>query len=311
MNQAAIHPLPHTAMKFILALPLAFALTSAAFAQDTPHVEAREQPAKNQPVSKATPHLAHAMTDMTADGMTGDAMPPQSTIDPEDAEYEPYTPMSFDVGPYGLLLVDQLEYRQHEGDDLLRWDAEGWYGGDVNRFWFKTEGEHTAQGPSAGGAEIHGYYGRLIAPFWDAQVGLRYDQQWEPGSASSRAFAAIGLQGFAPYRFDVAPALFISEDGDLSARLTATRDYRFTQRLIAQGRFETEIAAQDVPKFGVGEGVNYLELGFRLRYEIRREFAPYIGVNWERKLGGTETMARQSGEDPNVLSFVAGVRIWF
>jgi copper resistance protein B len=312
MKQPAINSfLPYTAMKFILTLPLAFALTSAAFAQDTTPVEAREQPADNQPVAKAAPHSGHAMTDMTGGGMTGHAMPPQPTIDPEDAEYEPYTPMSFDVGPYWLLLVDQLEYRMHKGDDLLRWDAEGWYGGDFNRFWFKTEGEQTAQGPSAGSAEIHGYYSRLIAPFWDAQIGLRHDQIWTPGGDSSRTFVAIGLQGFAPYRFDVTPALFISEDGDLSARLTATRDYRISQRLIAQARFETEIAAQDVPKFGVGNGFNYVELGLRLRYEIRREFAPYIGVNWERKLGETETMARQSGEDPNVVSLVAGVRIWF
>lgn len=311
MNQAVIHPLPHTAMKFILALPLAFALTSAAFAQDTTPVGEHEQPANNQALTKAAPQANHSMMNTTGAGMTGHAMPPQPTINPEDAEYEPYTPMSFDVGPYGLLLVDQLEYRMHKGDDLLRWDADGWYGGDLNRFWFRTEGEQTAQGPSVGSAEIHGYYSRLIAPFWDAQVGLRYDQLWEPGSDSSRAFAAIGLQGFAPYRFDVAPALFISEDGDLSARLTAIKEYRLTQRLIAQGRFETEIAAQDVHKFGVGEGFNHVELGFRLRYEIRREFAPYIGVNWERKLGETETMARQSGEDPNVVSFVAGVRIWF
>lgn len=311
MNQAAIHSFPHTAMKFISALPLAFALSSAVFAKETTPVEAHGQPANDRSPTETAPHSGHAMTDMTSGGMTGHAMPPQPTIDPEDAEYEPYSPMSFDVGPYGLLLVDQLEYRMQRGDDLLRWDSEGWYGGDFNRFWFKTEGEQTVQGPSAGSTEIHGYYSRLIAPFWDAQIGLRHDQNWAPGSDSSRTFAAIGLQGLAPYRFEVTPALFISEDGNLSARLTATKEYRLTQRLIAQGRFETEIAAQDVPKFGIGDGFNYVELGLRLRYEIRREFAPYIGVNWERKIGETASLARQGGEDPDVLLFVAGVRIWF
>lgn len=311
MNQPVIDSFSHSAMKLILTLPFAIALISSALAQDTTPGESHKHPANNQPPAKADPHAGHSMTNTTGGGMTGHAMPPQPTIDPKDAEYEPYNLMSMGAGPFGMLLFDQLEYRLNDKDDLFRWDAEGWYGGDFNRFWFKTEGEQTVQGPSTGRAEIHGYYGRLIAPFWDAQVGIRYDQLWEPGSDPSRFFGAIGLEGFAPYRFEVTPTLFISEDGDVSARLTATKEYRITQRLIAQGRIETEIAAQDVPKFGVGDGFNYVELGLRLRYEIRREFAPYIGVNWERKLGDTETMARHSGEDPNVLSFVAGLRIWF
>jgi copper resistance protein B len=311
MNQLAINIFTNTTMKLNLILPLALSLTGVAFAQDTTPVAAHENSTTNKVAAEADPHAGHSAMNMPGQTKPEHGMMSQPTINPDEAEYEPYKPMSFDVGPFGLLLVDQLEYRLNDGDDLFRWDAEGWYGGDINRFWFKTEGEQALQGPSAGRAEIHGYYGRLIAPFWDAQIGVRYDQLWEPGSDPSRFFGAIGLQGFAPYRFEVTPALFISEDGDVSARLTATKDYRITQRLVAQGRFETEIAAQDVPKFGVGDGFNYVELGLRLRYEIRREFAPYIGVNWERKLGETETMARQSGEDPNVLSFVAGLRIWF
>ena len=235
----------------------------------------------------------------------------QPSITPEEADYYSYQMTSMGVGPFGLLLIDQLEYRVHEGADLLVWDSEGWYGKDFNRFWFRSEGEQSLQGASSGAAEIHGYYSRLVAPFWDAQIGLRFDQEWEPYSDPSRVFGGIGLQGMAPYRFEVTPALFISDQGDFSSRLTATREYRFTQRLVGQGRFETEISAQEVPKFGVGEGFNYVELGLRLRYEIRREFAQYVGINCESKLSRTRAIARRSGADPSVLSFVAGVRFWF
>ena len=298
-------------MKSILTFPFALALTTAALAQEHPTSEPPQHSQINGAPSAVDPHAGHSKMKKSGGELPGDGMMPQPTIDPKSAEYESYSLKSFDVGPFGLLLVDQLEYRLQDGDDEFRWDSEGWYGGDLNRFWFKTEGEQTVQGPGAGRAEFHGYYGRLIATFWDAQIGVRYDQLWEPGSNPSRFFGAIGVQGFAPYRFEVTPALFVSEDGDFSARLTATKDFRITQRLIAQGRFETEIAAQDVPKFGVGDGFNYVELGLRLRYEIRREFAPYIGVNWERKVGETASLARQDGEDPNVLSFVTGIRVWF
>ncbi len=235
----------------------------------------------------------------------------QPSIDPEEAEYLPYKMKSMGVGSFGLLLFDQLEYRMNDGSDLLRWDVEGWYGGNVNRFWFKTEGEQSLEGGASGDAEIHGYYSRMIAPFWDAQAGLRYDPMWESGNVSSRYFAALGLQGFAPYSYELTPAVFISEEGDVSARLTASKDFLLTQRLIAQARVETEIAAQAVPEFGVGSGFNYVELGLRLRYEIRRELAPYIGVNWERKLGQSSSMARREGEDVDLFSVVAGLRLWF
>lgn len=300
-------------MDSILNVPFALTwvlLASTAFAQDATN-EGDHHSSTNQTPAVANPHAEHSQMKMSGDETARDGMMMQPTIDPKDAEYEPYGLKTMGAGPFGFLLVDQLEYRLHEGHDQFRWDSEGWYGGDFNRFWFKTEGEQNVQGPSAGRAEIHGYYSRLIAPFWDAQVGLRYDQLWEPGSNPSRLFGAIGVQGLAPYRFEVTPALFVSEDGDVSARLTATKDCRITQRLIAQSYFETEVAAQDAPEFGVGTGFNYVELGFRVRYEIRREFAPYVGVQWERKLGQTASMARSSGEDPSVLFFVAGLRIWF
>lgn len=235
----------------------------------------------------------------------------QPSIDPADADYFPYEMGPMRPDAFWSIVADQMEIRASDGPDLFRWDIEGWYGGDFNRLRLRSEGETGLQGGNSGTAEIHGYYSRLFAPFWEYQIGARADIDWKPGDRESRAYASIGIEGFAPYRFELTGNLFVSDAGDLSARLTATRDLRITQRLIAQGRFETEIAAQDTPSAGIGTGFNYVELGLRFRYEIRREFAPYAGVNWERKLGQSGNLARQLGEDPDVLSFVAGIRIWY
>lgn len=212
---------------------------------------------------------------------------------------------------YSLLIFDQLEYRGNEGSDTFTWDAQGWIGGDYNKFWFKTEGDQELNSDRGGEAEVQLLYSRLVSSFWDFQVGLRYDQLYGPGSDLSRFFTVLGFEGLAPYWFDVEPSLFVSEEGDVSARLTGTYDLLLTQQLIAQPRFEFNVAAQEVEEFGIGAGANDIELGLRLRYEIWREFAPYIGVSWLRQLGDTADIARREGEAVDNLAFVVGVRFWF
>ena len=209
------------------------------------------------------------------------------------------------------VIADQLEYRANEGVNTFRWDVQGWLGTDYNKLWVKTEGEQRLSRDHGGDAEVQALYSRLISPFWDFQVGVRYDKVYGAGPDPSRAFAVIGVQGLAPYLFELEPALFVSEDGDVSARITGTYDLLVTQRLVAQPRFETNIAAQEVKKFEVGSGINDVSLGLRLRYEIKREFAPYIGVSWQRKLGNTADLARAEGTGIDNLSFVAGVQLWF
>ena len=211
---------------------------------------------------------------------------------------------------FWFLLFDQLEYRGQEGTDLLRWDSEGWLGTDYNRFWLKTEGERIST-ESSGDLEVQLLYSRLITPFWEFQTGLRYARIYGPGPDRSRFFAVIGIQGLAPYWFELQPALFISDDGDVSTRLTATYDLLFTQRIVLQPRFEFNVAVQEVEKFGVGSGFNDLSLGFRLRYEIKREFAPYFGISWLRKLGKTADISRQEGETVDDFNIVGGLRLWF
>lgn len=206
-----------------------------------------------------------------------------------------------------LVLADRLEYQTNEGDDLLLWDAQGWIGGDYNKLWVKTEGEYLFGSDRFEEAETQALYSRAIARYWDVQAGVRHDFKPDP----SRTYGVIGLQGLAPYWFEVDSALFVSDEGDVTARIEAEYDLLFTQRLILQPRAELNFAFQDVDELGIGSGLSTAELGLRLRYEIRREIAPYIGVSWTRSVGDTADFARTEGEDPGKVSFVAGIRLWF
>lgn len=212
---------------------------------------------------------------------------------------------------HSYLLFDNLEYRRVEGKNALRWDILGWQGGDYERTWFKSEGLQSAARGAGGEADAQLLRGKLISPYFDLQYGLRVAGRWGEGPGRLRAYGVIGLQGLAPYRFDIEPALFISQQGKISGRFTGTYDVLLSQKLILQPRFETEVALQDDKAFGVGSGLNNTEFGLRLRYEIRREFAPYVGVTWLRRYGGAATLVRREGGDPSQFLGVTGVRMWF
>lgn len=214
----------------------------------------------------------------------------------------------------GYLLIDQLEhtttrYTGGKGsEDALRFNTAGWVGGDYNRLWVYTEGTKPYNGKLED-VDIQLLYGRLIAPFWDLQAGVRYAKP-RPG-APARGYAVIGIQGLAPYRFGVQAAAFVSERGDVSARAELEYELLLTQRWILQPRFSTSVAFQEVKELGIGRGVNDVELGLRLRYEITREFAPYVGAAWQTQYGGSAQFARERGEDPGGWRLVAGIRAWF
>lgn len=205
---------------------------------------------------------------------------------------------------------DQLEYARIDGENVLRWELTGWSGGDYNRLWLKSEGDMDLAERNGEG-EVQVLYSRLVASFWEAQVGMRFDVARSGDKTESRTLLAIGLDGLAPYWFEVEPAIFISHKGDLSARLSATYDMRVTQRLIAQPRVEVNAALQKVAEFGVAEGINDLAVDLRLQYEFKREFAPYIGFSWTRKLGKAADMARFSKTDVESGVLVAGIRLWW
>lgn len=212
-------------------------------------------------------------------------------------------------------LVDVLEYRPKtggsQGNDDYRWDVEGWYGGDYNRLWFKSEGQRGTAFKADYDADFQLLYGRFVRKYYDFQVGGRLETQSFRGRNVTRGLGVIGIEGLVPYNYEFESALFIDQNGAVSARLSLTKDLLLTQRLILQTRFETNAAVQRVEKFTTGSGLNNLELGFRLRYEIRREFAPYLGVSLDRSFGDTATLVRQDGGDPSQIRFVAGLRAWF
>ena len=200
---------------------------------------------------------------------------------------------------------DRLEFRAREGGDGYLWDVQGYYGGDIDKFWFKSEGEGSF-GESIEGAEVQALWSRAIAPFFDFQAGVRQDL-----TGPERTHAVIGIQGLAPYQFEVDAAVFVSTKGDVTARIEAELDQRITQRLILQPRAELALSAQDISELGIGAGLDRIEAGLRLRYEFAREFAPYVGVSQEWRIGGSADFARAVGEDPSVTNYVVGVRFWF
>lgn len=211
-------------------------------------------------------------------------------------------------GTSSLVLLDQLEFVPQAAGRPVSLDAAGWYGGAYNRLWFRAEGEQlTTEMVGEGEAQL--FYGRLITPYWDALAGVRVDQRWG-GESGTRAHLAVGLTGLAPLRFEFSPTLFLSHQGDFSARLEAEYQVLITQRLVAAPEIELNAALQEAEEWGVGRGLNDIELGLRLRYEIAPEVAPYVGVAWLRRFGGAADLAIAEGEDASEALFVVGVRLW-
>jgi copper resistance protein B len=205
-----------------------------------------------------------------------------------------------------VVILDRLEATFGEGADGYVWDAQGWYGGDINRFWWKSEGEGAINGELESG-EIEALYSRAFTPYFDFQAGVR--QRYTP--EADRTDLVVGVQGLAPYWFEVDVAAFLSNEGEFSARAEAEYDLRLTQRLILQPRAEIDFSAEDVPELATGSGLTNAELGVRLRYEIRREFAPYVGIEWSSSFGDTRDYVEARGEDAEDTRLVLGIRAWF
>ncbi|KTT74414.1 copper resistance protein B [Sphingomonas endophytica] len=203
-------------------------------------------------------------------------------------------------------LLNLGEYQVRDGRDGYRWDGDLWIGGDIDRLTIKTEGEGSA-GRGVDDAEVQALYSRALDPYWNLQAGVRYDITPRP----ARGYATIGVEGLAPYWFDVEAALFLSTRGELLARAVGWYDQRVTQFVVLQPRVEANAAAQAMRDTGTGAGLTDIELGVRLRYDRRREFAPYVGLSWERRVGATARLARARGDEVGGLAAVAGIRAWF
>lgn len=209
-----------------------------------------------------------------------------------------------DNAPRTMLMVDQLEWREVQDADVLAWDAQGWFGNDRNKAWWKSEGEYF---DDAYAARHELLWDRIASRWWSVQVGVRHDVSEGP----SRTWAAIGVQGLAPYWFEVEATVYVGEQGRTAARISIENELLLMQRLILQPALELEGYGKADPANRIGSGFSSVGVGLRLRYEIRRELAPYLGVQWERKLGDTGDLAEATGRDPNDTMVVAGVRVWF
>jgi copper resistance protein B len=206
---------------------------------------------------------------------------------------------------FASLLVDRLEYAQGRSNASMAYDVQAWFGRDYDRAVLKAEGE--VDGGRIEDARTELLWGHAVASFWDLQLGLRYDS----GDGPDRSWLAFGVQGLAPYWFEVDAAAYIGENGRSALRIESEYELLLTQKLILQPRIEANFYGKSDPAREIGNGLSTASMGLRLRYEIKREFAPYVGVQWVRKFGTTADFARAEDKPTRDTQWVAGLRIWF
>ncbi len=210
-----------------------------------------------------------------------------------------------DRATFGMFALDRLEHVAGDGNSATAWSAQGWLGGDFDKFWLRSEGVRQNGAFEHADAEL--LWSHAIAPFWDSQLGVRRDF----GRGPDRTWAAFGVQGLAPYWFELAATAYVGEQGRTALRFEAEYEALLTQRWVLQPRFELNAYGKDDPALHIGSGLSDAAFGLRLRYEIRREFAPYVGVEWSRRFGRSADFARADGGDASEMQWVAGVRVWF
>lgn len=232
-------------------------------------------------------------------------VPPVTQADREAAFPAVHTHHRHGTSVHSYWLLDRLELSDAEDGTALGWEANAWVGGDIQRLWLRSEGESVDGRIEHSDVEV--LYGRGVRAWWDVLAGVRHDI----GQGPSRTWAAIGVQGLAPYKFEVAATAYLAQGGRTALRAEAEYDTLLTNRLILQWRAEANAHGKDDPLAGIGAGLSTLEAGARLRYEITRQFAPYIGIEHGRAFGNTADLRRDAGHDAADTRLVAGVRVWF
>lgn len=289
--------------------------------QDMPGMQraaSPDMPAQAPPMqhADAPPHDMSSMHDMApmSDMKMGPMQGGQAPADARSPDWSDGVPASSmhgmamkdmdDTAPIGMLLLDRLESFAGQGGHGQSWEAEAWYGNDSDKLWFRSEGEREGNRPRDGDAEL--FWSHAVATFWDTQLGVRRDI----GEGPKRNWAAFGVQGLAPYWFELEATAYAGEGGRTAARVRAEYELLFTQRLILQPEIEVNAYGKDDVQRQLRSGVSSVEGGLRLRYEIRRTIAPYVGVSWEHLTGGTADLARNDGRRITDRRWVAGIRIW-
>ena len=251
----------------------------------------------------------NGMQNMDMSSMQGGKAPPDARS-PDYSDGYRYSDMPGmdmpDHAKEGMLLLDQFEYaHDNHGNNAVFLDGEFWYGEDLDKLWLKAEGEY-AKGKLED-LRTEALWNHAIGTYWGTQLGAREDF----GEGPNRTWAAFGVQGLAPFWFDTEATLYLGQNGRTAARFQFEYEELITQRLVLQPKFEVNLYGKDDPQRGIGSGLSDTELGVRLRYEFKREFAPYIGVVWRQRYGRTADFYRARGQRANDLQFVAGIHLWF
>jgi len=231
-------------------------------------------------------------------------IPPVTDADRQAAFPDVTVRPVMDDAIHSFVLLDRVEWQHTSGADGPSWDAKGWVGGDRNRFWFRAEGE--GDHGRVGEAEVHALYARAITRWWDLVAGIRQDLR--PGSAQT--WAAVGIQGVAPEWFDVEATVYVGASGRTQFRFETEYELLVTNRLKLQPLVEVNAYGKADASRGIGAGLGTTEVGLRLRYEVRREFAPYVGVTWNRRYFGTADFATAAGESAGGARLTVGLRAW-
>ncbi len=291
-------------IRHALATALLCLAAGAAFAQD--HSQHQQHAMQQSPPAAADEHAQHREQE-TNEGDSADYRSPALTDADRVAAFPNLSghDMSghMDDDPFvWMAMADRFEWQD---GDALAWDAKAWFGHDSGRLWLRSEGER--ERGHATEASIEALWGKPLTPWWDVLAGVRYDS----GEGDSQEWLALGVQGMAPYKFEVQATAYLGEDGRTALQAEAEYDLLLTNRLILQPRIEAVAHGRSDVMRGIGAGLGETEAGLRLRYEIRREFAPYLGIERTYRFGKTADFARAAGEPVHETRWVFGIRAWF
>jgi copper resistance protein B len=278
---------------------------SAGAAEDHSHHErADSQPHRHD--APAGVHDTHAMHDEPTESERAHVPPdpPTFVLGAMSMERMNELMQMDDDASFWMVKLDELEAVRRDGDTGIGWEFDAWLGNDYDKAWLKFDGERF-DGRTQSRVEL--VWDRIVDPWWSLQAGVRHDELRGP----SRTWAMLGMRGHAPYDIEVEASLYVAESGRTALRVEAETDWLLTQRLVLQPSVELSAYGKGDVDNGIRSGVSQVEIGLRLRYEIVREFAPYLGVQWEGKTGATADLARTLGDDPHEFSVVAGIRVWF
>ena len=253
---------------------------------------------------------AQAGSVMEMDSMQGGSPPPDARDPHAYSDGVGFTrgdarPRLADEHSFRSILIDNLEVSRVDGETVVPYDLEAWFGRTYDRAVLKAEGDFEDGDLEEARTEL--LWGHAIAAYWDTQLGIRYDS----GAGPNRTWLAAGIEGLAPYWFDLEVTAYIGESSRTALRVDASYDMLISQRLILEPRFEANFYGKDDPEYGLGSGLSDIALGLRLRYEIRRELAPYVGIEWSNQYGSTEKLTRAANSDPSDARLTAGLRFWF